>query len=93
MCGSMVDIQYASAENRRGKKKKEEETTGRKYNGLPYSVGRPLQVVKIIWQKAASPHSRSSASFTMHAYLHRGQEMIKKSSLVTFRWGCRKKNL
>jgi len=23
------------------KKKKEEETTGVKYNGLPYSVGRP----------------------------------------------------
>jgi len=43
-----VDIQYATAENRRGKKKKEkrrkkkkkEETTGRKYNGLPYSTGR-----------------------------------------------------
>jgi len=36
MCGSMVDIQYATAEIRRGKKKKkeeeEEETTGRKYN-------------------------------------------------------------
>jgi len=27
----------------KGKKrrKKEEETTGRKYNGLPYSIGRP----------------------------------------------------
>jgi len=39
----MVDIQSATAENRRGKKieiKKEEETTGRKYNGLPYSMGR-----------------------------------------------------
>jgi len=23
------------------KKKKEEETTGQKYNGLPYSIGRP----------------------------------------------------
>jgi len=33
MCGSMVDIQSAAAEIRRGKKKKEEEeTTGRKYN-------------------------------------------------------------
>jgi len=33
----MVDIQFASAEIRRGKKKKiEEETTGQKYNGLPY---------------------------------------------------------
>jgi len=40
MCGSMVDIQSAPAENRRGKeernkKKKREETTGWKYNGLP----------------------------------------------------------
>jgi len=40
MCGSMVDIQSATAEIRRGKKKgrkKIEETTGQKYNGLPYS--------------------------------------------------------
>jgi len=43
MCGSMADIQSAAAEIRRGKKerKKEEETTGQKYNGLPYSIGRP----------------------------------------------------
>jgi len=44
MYGSMVNIQSATAENRRGKKeerKKEEETTGRKYNGLPYSMERP----------------------------------------------------
>jgi len=26
---------------RRKKKKEEEETTGQKYNGLPYSLGRP----------------------------------------------------
>jgi len=41
----MVDIQSAAAEIRRGKKKKIEErkieTTGQKYNGLPYSIGRP----------------------------------------------------
>jgi len=37
MCGSMVDIQYPTAENRRGKK--EEETTGVKYNGLPVTIG------------------------------------------------------
>jgi len=45
MCGSMVDIQSAAAEIRRGKKEEEEEeeeeTTGQKYNGLPYSIGRP----------------------------------------------------
>jgi len=43
--GVMADIQSATAEIRRGKKKKEErkkeETTGQKYNGLPYSIGRP----------------------------------------------------
>jgi len=43
----MVDIHSATAEIRRGKKeeerrkKKEEETTGQKFNGLPYSIGRP----------------------------------------------------
>jgi len=43
----MVDIQSATAEIRRGKKrnkerkKKKEETTGRKYNRLPYYIGRP----------------------------------------------------
>jgi len=57
MCQSMVDIQSATAEIRRGKKEetgqnimsasatqgghKKEETTGRKYNGLPYYTGRP----------------------------------------------------
>jgi len=48
----MADIQSATAEIRRGnvKKKKEEEEKkkkkkkkpqGKKYNGLPYSIGRP----------------------------------------------------
>jgi len=44
MCGSMADIQYATAEIRRGKKERkkiEEETTWQKYNGLPYYIGRP----------------------------------------------------
>jgi len=41
MCGSMADIQSAMAEIRRGKKRKKEETTGQKYNGLPYSIGQP----------------------------------------------------
>jgi len=38
VCGSMVDIQYATAENSWGKKKIEE-TTEQKYNFLPYSIG------------------------------------------------------
>jgi len=43
MCGSMADIQSVTAEIRRGNKdrKIEEETTGQKYNGLPYYRGRP----------------------------------------------------
>jgi len=43
MCGSLVDIQYATAEIRQGKKeeRKIKETTGQKYNGLPYFIGQP----------------------------------------------------
>jgi len=44
MCGSMADIKSAAAEIRRGKKKRrknKEQTTAWKYNGLPYSTGRP----------------------------------------------------
>jgi len=42
----MADIQSATAEIRQGKKeerkkKKKGDTTGQKYNGLPYSIGRP----------------------------------------------------
>ena len=37
---SMVDIQSVVAEIRRGIKRKKE-TTRQKYNGLPYSIGRP----------------------------------------------------
>ena len=42
MCGSMVDIQSATAEIRRGKKerkkeRKKKETTAVKYNGLTYT--------------------------------------------------------
>jgi len=39
MCGNMVDIQFATAEIRRGKK--EEETTGQKYNVRICYAGRP----------------------------------------------------
>jgi len=42
MCGSMVDIQSATAEIRRGKRKKEEEeTTELKYNVLIGYTGQP----------------------------------------------------
>jgi len=38
----MAEIQSAAAEIWRGKKeRKKEETTGQKYNGLSYSIGRP----------------------------------------------------
>jgi len=40
MCGSMADIQTASAEIRR-RKKKIEETTGQKYNVRICYTGRP----------------------------------------------------
>jgi len=48
MCGSVVDIQSPTAENRQGKKKKErrrrkkeEETTGQKYNTRICYAGQP----------------------------------------------------
>jgi len=43
MCGNMVDIQSPTAEIRRGKKEegRKKETTGQKYNGLPYTIGWP----------------------------------------------------
>jgi len=43
MCQSMVDIQPAAAEIRRGKKEDRQkiEMTGQKHNGLPYYIGRP----------------------------------------------------
>jgi len=37
-CGSMVDIQSPTAENRRGRRKTKEETTAVIYNGLSYWV-------------------------------------------------------
>jgi len=40
MCGSMADIQSATAEIRRGKKQKIEETTGQKYNVCICYAGR-----------------------------------------------------
>ena len=42
-CRSMVDIQSAAAEIRRGKtdRSQKKETTGQKYNGLSYYIGRP----------------------------------------------------
>jgi len=39
--GSMVDIQSPTAEIRRGRKRKKKDTTGQKYNGLPYYIERP----------------------------------------------------
>jgi len=44
MCESMADIQSVAVEIRRGKKerrKKKNKRQDEKYNGLPYSIGRP----------------------------------------------------
>jgi len=38
----MVDIQSATTEIRQGKKEeRKKETTGQKYNSLPYNIGQP----------------------------------------------------
>jgi len=44
----MADIQSATAEIRRGKKEEKKETTGQKYNGLPYSIGRVATIKNYI---------------------------------------------
>jgi len=50
MCASMVDIQPATADIRRGRKEERKNNKRQdenimvcpiKYNGLPYSIGRP----------------------------------------------------
>jgi len=42
MCGSMVDIQSATAKNRRGKKEdRKKKPQEKKNNSLPYSIGWP----------------------------------------------------
>jgi len=38
MCESMADIQSATRLGEEKRRKKKEETTGQKYNGLPYSM-------------------------------------------------------
>jgi len=53
MCGSMVDIQFAAAQTRRGKKdrtRKKKETTGQKYNGLPYFE------ILLLWPAVTTNH-------------------------------------
>jgi len=42
MCGSMTDLRRLRlGEEKKEEEEEEEETTGQKYNGLPYSIGRP----------------------------------------------------
>jgi len=63
----MVDIQFATAKIRRGKKKRRKkiEITGQKYNGLPYYIGRPsigeavaaLQRSHMPWSSAVGRHN------------------------------------
>jgi len=68
MCGSMVDIQFPTAENRRGKKKKEQ-NTGQKYNGRPYFVS--YRIVSYIRINRAAINNRgwgiSAQIFGLHS--------------------------
>jgi len=43
MYGSMTDLRRLrlGEEKKEEEEEEEEETTGQKYNGLPYSIGRP----------------------------------------------------
>jgi len=64
MCGSMVDIQSVTAENRRGKKerKKKEETTGVKHNGLPITMGGHKKLSSIVRATYMNCHTVSEFS-------------------------------
>jgi len=62
----MVDIQSPAAEIRRGNKKKIV-TKGQKYNGLPYSIGRP--------------DHNNHASETQKYYNRNKQKQLKKAQL------------
>jgi len=64
MCGSMVDIQSPTAEIRLGKKEERRrrkiETTGQKYNGLPYYIGRRSTIINV---RHATLHIRQLLNF------------------------------
>jgi len=50
MCGSIVYIQSPTAGIRLGKKERRKiETTGQKYNGLPYYIGQTITSVYQYW--------------------------------------------
>ena len=69
MCGSMVDIQSPTAEIRRGKKKKERriETTGRKYNGLPYYIGQTITTeMSKLTDRHVHVHRESGNNYSKH---------------------------
>jgi len=84
-CGRMADIQSATAEIRRGgKKKKKEETTGHKYNGLPYSIGRPIKCWQLTcqfptWQSPAWNSSNRHKWLKTNHPLH--ESLISLSSV------------
>jgi len=57
----MADIQSATAEIRRGKKKKErkkKETTGQKYNGLPYLHRAAINSLSSMSETSSSMHGK-----------------------------------
>jgi len=67
MCGRMVDIQSATAENRRGKTRKKIETTVAKYNGLPYWAAEKKTISRVYVSPGSAEtlvgtHARSQLS-------------------------------
>ena len=69
MCRSTADIQCAVAEIRRGKYRKKIEdrkkNTGRKYNGLSYSIGRPQLMLLCILLNRPYGHNTFSINVVL----------------------------
>ena len=86
MCRSMADIQSTASEIRRGKKKdrrRRKEITGQKYNGLPYSIGRPQKRVKSLRLDVAK---FSFSNRVVNEWNILDEEIISGSSLAGLKW-------
>jgi len=64
MCESMADIQSPTTEIRQIKKRRKIETTGQKYNGLPYYIGQTIITTKICNSWADNYRLQASAECT-----------------------------
>jgi len=81
----MADIQSAVAEIRRGKKeRKKEETTGQKYNGLPYLYRATITITTVLSSQLS--HCKSSPSLFDECRVSANWPPTLRPSQLT--WAC-----